>query len=78
MFLHLSDLTIDNCPKLVLPWLPSIRSLTVIRSSNELLRELWREFFNQPLEVKENYANSSTTYEGYGSRLGINKGATLD
>ncbi|KAK7294699.1 hypothetical protein RJT34_17592 [Clitoria ternatea] len=49
--------------------------------SHELMknaRELWREFFNQPLEVKENYANSPTTYEGYGSRLGINKGATLD
>ncbi|KAK7301034.1 hypothetical protein RJT34_11889 [Clitoria ternatea] len=40
MFLHLSDLTIDNCPKLVLPCLPSIRSLTVVRSSNELLRSI--------------------------------------
>ncbi|XP_061366054.1 jasmonate-induced oxygenase 2-like [Gastrolobium bilobum] len=49
--------------------------------SHELMksvRELWREFFNQPLEVKEEYANSPTTYEGYGSRLGVKKGATLD
>ncbi|XP_027352280.1 probable 2-oxoglutarate-dependent dioxygenase At5g05600 isoform X2 [Abrus precatorius] len=49
--------------------------------SHELMKsvkELWREFFNQPLEVKEEYANSPTTYEGYGSRLGVNKGATLD
>ncbi|KAL2337089.1 hypothetical protein Fmac_011535 [Flemingia macrophylla] len=49
--------------------------------SHELMksgRELWREFFNQPLEVKETYANSPTTYEGYGSRLGVQKGATLD
>ncbi|KAK8466460.1 hypothetical protein PHAVU_008G098500 [Phaseolus vulgaris] len=49
--------------------------------SHELMksvRELWREFFNQPLEVKEEYANSPTTYEGYGSRLGVQKGATLD
>jgi len=41
-------------------------------------RELWRDFFNQPLEVKEEYANSPSTYEGYGSRLGVQKGATLD
>ncbi|XP_027336209.1 probable 2-oxoglutarate-dependent dioxygenase At3g111800 [Abrus precatorius] len=41
-------------------------------------RELWREFFNQPLEVKEEYANSPLTYEGYGSRLGVKKGAILD
>lgn len=41
-------------------------------------REVWREFFMQPLEEKEKYANSPTTYEGYGSRLGIKKGAILD
>ena len=41
-------------------------------------RELWREFFNQPYEVKEEYANSPSTYEGYGSRLGVDKGAILD
>ncbi|CAJ1806040.1 unnamed protein product [Sphenostylis stenocarpa] len=49
--------------------------------SHELMksaREVWREFFNQPLEVKEEYANSPSTYEGYGSRLGVQKGATLD
>ncbi|XAR65947.1 Flavonol synthase [Bertholletia excelsa] len=41
-------------------------------------RELWREFFHQPMEVKEEYANSPKTYEGYGSRLGVQKGAILD
>ncbi|MED6121289.1 Jasmonate-induced oxygenase 2 [Stylosanthes scabra] len=41
-------------------------------------REVWREFFHQPIEVKEKYANSPITYEGYGSRLGIKKGAILD
>ncbi|MED6130972.1 Jasmonate-induced oxygenase 2 [Stylosanthes scabra] len=49
--------------------------------SHELMRkvrELWREFFDQPYEVKEEYANSPDTYEGYGSRLGVNKGAILD
>lgn len=42
------------------------------------VREVWREFFNQPLEVKQEYANSPDTYEGYGSRLGVEKGASLD
>lgn len=49
--------------------------------SHELMRsarEGWREFFQQPLEVKEKYANSPVTYEGYGSRLGVKKGAILD
>lgn len=49
--------------------------------SHELMKsakEVWREFFDLPLEVKEDYANSPTTYEGYGSRLGVNKGAILD
>lgn len=49
--------------------------------SHELMKsakEMWREFFDLPLEVKEDYANSPTTYEGYGSRLGVNKGAILD
>ncbi|XP_061369230.1 jasmonate-induced oxygenase 2-like [Gastrolobium bilobum] len=41
-------------------------------------REVWREFFHQPVEVKEKYANSPITYEGYGSRLGVKKGAILD
>ncbi|KAJ8753828.1 hypothetical protein K2173_000082 [Erythroxylum novogranatense] len=41
-------------------------------------REVWREFFNLPVEVKEVYANSPFTYEGYGSRLGVEKGACLD
>ncbi|KAH9736553.1 hypothetical protein WN944_004225 [Citrus x changshan-huyou] len=41
-------------------------------------REMWREFFNLPLELKQEYANSPTTYEGYGSRLGVEKGAKLD
>ncbi|RYR16065.1 hypothetical protein Ahy_B04g073045 isoform I [Arachis hypogaea] len=49
--------------------------------SHELMRnarELWREFFDQPYELKEEYANSPNTYEGYGSRLGVSKGAILD
>ncbi|GMI81061.1 JASMONATE-INDUCED OXYGENASE2, Jasmonic Acid Oxidase 2 [Hibiscus trionum] len=49
--------------------------------SHELMertREVWRQFFNMPLELKQEYANSPTTYEGYGSRLGVQKGASLD
>ncbi|XP_014515767.1 probable 2-oxoglutarate-dependent dioxygenase At5g05600 [Vigna radiata var. radiata] len=49
--------------------------------SHELMksaREVWREFFHQPIEVKEEYANTPLTYEGYGSRLGVKKGAVLD
>ncbi|KAJ8443917.1 hypothetical protein Cgig2_032741 [Carnegiea gigantea] len=41
-------------------------------------REVWREFFHLPMEVKQGYANSPRTYEGYGSRLGVEKGAILD
>ncbi|OAY38403.1 jasmonate-induced oxygenase 2 [Manihot esculenta] len=41
-------------------------------------REIWREFFYLPMEVKQKYANSPKTYEGYGSRLGVQKGAILD
>lgn len=49
--------------------------------SHELMdkaREVWYRFFHQPMEVKQGYANSPKTYEGYGSRLGIEKGAILD
>ncbi|MFS7958208.1 putative flavonol synthase [Helianthus anomalus] len=42
------------------------------------VREIWREFFHQPMEVKQKYANLPLTYEGYGSRLGLQKGAILD
>ncbi|XP_071732755.1 jasmonate-induced oxygenase 2-like [Rutidosis leptorrhynchoides] len=42
------------------------------------VREVWREFFHQPIEVKQEYANTPKTYEGYGSRIGIQKGAILD
>ncbi|GAU27442.1 hypothetical protein TSUD_161280 [Trifolium subterraneum] len=41
-------------------------------------KEVWREFFHLPLEMKEEFANSPSTYEGYGSRLGVKKGAILD
>ncbi|KAF5476274.1 hypothetical protein F2P56_008005 [Juglans regia] len=41
-------------------------------------RKTWREFFSLPPDVKQEYANSPTTYEGYGSRLGVQKGAILD
>ncbi|OIW04106.1 hypothetical protein TanjilG_00666 [Lupinus angustifolius] len=44
----------------------------------DMARETWRKFFHLPMEVKEQYANSPNTYEGYGSRLGIKKGAILD
>ncbi|GMI96435.1 JASMONATE-INDUCED OXYGENASE4, Jasmonic Acid Oxidase 4 [Hibiscus trionum] len=49
--------------------------------SHELMkrtRDAWREFFDSPLESKQLYANSPSTYEGYGSRLGVEKGAILD
>ncbi|XP_062210899.1 jasmonate-induced oxygenase 1-like isoform X2 [Phragmites australis] len=41
-------------------------------------RAAWRGFFRQPAEVRERYANSPATYEGYGSRLGTTKGGPLD
>ncbi|KDO68941.1 hypothetical protein CISIN_1g018097mg [Citrus sinensis] len=41
-------------------------------------RENWRQFFHSPMEVKQAYGNSPKTYEGYGSRLGVEKGAILD
>lgn len=41
-------------------------------------REVWREFFHLPMDIKQSYANSPKTYEGYGSRLGVEKGAVLD
>ncbi|KAE9596200.1 hypothetical protein Lal_00048638 [Lupinus albus] len=44
----------------------------------DIARETWRQFFHLPMEVKEQYANSPNTYEGYGSRLGVKKGAILD
>lgn len=49
--------------------------------SPELLRkarEAWMGFFHLPVEMKKVYANSPKTYEGYGSRLGVEKGAILD
>ncbi|KAF3790292.1 SRG1 protein [Nymphaea thermarum] len=42
------------------------------------MKEVWRGFFHLPLEEKQVYANSPKTYEGYGSRLGVEKGAILD
>ena len=44
----------------------------------ERCREAWREFFQLPLAEKQRYANSPATYEGYGSRLGVEKGVPLD
>ncbi|XP_015931274.1 jasmonate-induced oxygenase 2 [Arachis duranensis] len=44
----------------------------------DMARETWREFFHMPMEEKQKYANSPKTYEGYGSRLGVEKGAILD
>ncbi|KZV41100.1 hypothetical protein F511_14076 [Dorcoceras hygrometricum] len=42
------------------------------------MREAWRRFFRLPFEEKNKYANSPATYEGYGSRLGVEKGMSLD
>ncbi|KAJ9545331.1 hypothetical protein OSB04_025038 [Centaurea solstitialis] len=44
----------------------------------ESTRRIWREFFHLPIHMKQEYANTPTTYEGYGSRLGVAKGAKLD
>lgn len=44
----------------------------------DLARDVWRDFFHQPMEEKQAYANSPRTYEGYGSRLGVQRGAILD
>uniref|UniRef100_J3L5I4 Fe2OG dioxygenase domain-containing protein n=1 Tax=Oryza brachyantha TaxID=4533 RepID=J3L5I4_ORYBR len=41
-------------------------------------REAWRGFFRLPLPAKQRYSNSPRTYEGYGSRLGVEKNAILD
>ncbi|KAM7258927.1 hypothetical protein ACFE04_014668 [Oxalis oulophora] len=41
-------------------------------------REVWREFFSLPVEDKLEYANTPDTYEGYGSRVGLEKGSLLD
>ncbi|XP_031126966.1 probable 2-oxoglutarate-dependent dioxygenase At5g05600 [Ipomoea triloba] len=42
------------------------------------MQAAWREFFRLPLEEKQEYGNSPATYEGYGSRQGVEKGAKLD
>ncbi|GJY83263.1 probable 2-oxoglutarate-dependent dioxygenase [Tanacetum coccineum] len=44
----------------------------------EATKRVWREFFHLPLDMKQTYANSPATYEGYGSRVGVAKGAKLD
>ncbi|KAL0426242.1 UNVERIFIED_CONTAM: putative 2-oxoglutarate-dependent dioxygenase [Sesamum latifolium] len=44
----------------------------------ERTRGVWREFFKLPLEEKQKYANTPSTYEGYGSRVGVEKGIKLD
>jgi non-haem dioxygenase in morphine synthesis N-terminal len=44
----------------------------------ERVRETWRMFFQLPTNEKQVYSNSPKTYEGYGSRLGVEKGAILD
>ncbi|KAL3830179.1 hypothetical protein ACJIZ3_018981 [Penstemon smallii] len=49
--------------------------------SHELMvrtREAWVEFFKLPLEEKQKYGNLPSTYEGYGSRIGVEKGKSLD
>lgn len=47
----------------------------------ELMRRFeaaWRGFFRLPVEAKRRYANSPATYEGYGSRVGVDREAVLD
>ncbi|PKA63306.1 Protein SRG1 [Apostasia shenzhenica] len=47
----------------------------------ELVRAVaavWSDFFHLPVAEKKKLANSPTTYEGYGSRLGVEKDASLD
>lgn len=44
----------------------------------EKTRAIWYEFFQLPLEKKQKFANSPVTYEGYGSRIGMEVGAKLD
>lgn len=44
----------------------------------ERSRQSWRDFFQLPLEEKQKLANSPATYEGYGSRLGVGEGVSLD
>ncbi|KAJ1261413.1 hypothetical protein BS78_09G027900 [Paspalum vaginatum] len=41
-------------------------------------RAAWRGFFRLPMGVKQRYANAPDTYQGYGSRLGVDPGALLD
>ncbi|KAL5975034.1 hypothetical protein ACLOJK_031710 [Asimina triloba] len=41
-------------------------------------RQVWRDFFYLPMEQKQVYANSPSTYEGYGSRIGVAKAPVLD
>ncbi|XP_051133366.1 jasmonate-induced oxygenase 1-like [Andrographis paniculata] len=42
------------------------------------VREVWLGFFKLPLEEKEKCANDTITFEGYGSRVGLQKGQILD
>ncbi|RRT56369.1 hypothetical protein B296_00031144, partial [Ensete ventricosum] len=37
------------------------------------VREVWRGFFRLPMAEKQAYANNPRTYEGYGSRVGVEK-----
>nr|DAD46352.1 TPA_asm: hypothetical protein HUJ06_004582 [Nelumbo nucifera] len=50
--------------------IPSERLKSVMRVS--------RGFFDLPMAEKLKYANNPVTYEGYGSRLGVQKGIPLD
>ncbi|CAN6351398.1 unnamed protein product [Urochloa humidicola] len=42
------------------------------------MRQVWKEFFDLPVDQKKIYANSPMSYEGYGSRVGVDKAAILD
>lgn len=44
----------------------------------EGVRSAAHGFFKLPMSQKQAYSNDPITYQGYGSRLGVSKGATLD
>jgi non-haem dioxygenase in morphine synthesis N-terminal len=42
------------------------------------VKDVWRGFFGLSMEKKQVYANSPLNYDGYGSRVGVEKSAILD
>ncbi|XP_043696275.1 jasmonate-induced oxygenase 4-like [Telopea speciosissima] len=44
----------------------------------DAVKRVSRGFFDLPMEEKLKYANDPVTYEGYGNRIGVLEGSTLD